>query len=149
MDLLSTRTPMPLTQPTEEKQQPVGARLLDNYVRNADHYEAEDVTPEFLAKHTYAKEGAASGLDFDSWSKQNGVTDFLANAQTTVAKKREQAAWDAAQPETRGFLAGTGAALGRGAMNVVGSMGHTLARAEATPNASTPTRESWTARAKG
>lgn len=135
MDLLSTRSPMPLTQPVKEEQQPVGAKLLDNYVRNADHYEAEDVTPEFLARHTYAKEGAASGLDFDSWSKQNGVSDFLTNAQTTVAKKREQAAWDAAQPETRGFLAGTGAALGRGAMNVVGSMGHTLALADATPNA--------------
>ena len=134
MDLLSTRTPMPLTQPVKEEQQPVGARLLDNYVRNADHYDAEDVTPEFLAKHTYAKEGAASGLDFDSWSKQNGVTDFLANAQTTVAKKREQAAWDAAQPDDRGFLGSTAAGLGRGAMNVVGATGQMLDLADATPS---------------
>ena len=124
----STRTATP-----QAPQRGLGEELTDFYAENADDFEPNGVTPEVVARHYYDTSGTDD--DYDTWANRHNIGSFIAGAPTAVETARKKAAWDAAQPESRGFLSGSAAAFGRGVMDTVGAVGRTMQLADATPSA--------------
>lgn len=137
MDLNSTRTAANTIEPQQQDQeapkQKYGAFLTDYYSRKVDTLADEFKDPERLAQHAYAKASDNNVMDYDTWKAFHGVDEFVAKAPEAVAQFKEKQAFEAAQPEERGFLSGSAAAIGRGVMNTVGATGQAIGLADLTP----------------
>lgn len=134
MDLNSTRTAANTITPEVEQPKPkYGERLLDYYAKKGDSLVEEYKDPTRLAQLAYTKASDRDAMDYDTWSAYHGINDFIEKAPTIAATRKEQTAFDEAKPADRGFLAGTAAALGRGAMSAVGAVGQTMGLADLTP----------------
>lgn len=133
MDLISTRTAANAITPEEKPAPKYGERLLDFYAKKSESWGDEYKDPERIAQDAYSKASDKGVMDYDTWKSYHGVNDFIAKAPEAVAQYKEKQAFDAAQPEDRGFISGSAAALGRGVMNTVGAAGQAVGLADLEP----------------
>lgn len=134
MDLNSTRTAANTITDEAVKPKTYGDTLHDFFIENRSTFEPDGITPEGLARKAYEAHGASTGKDYDTWANDVGLGDFVQRTQSRLAELKAEDEWKASQPESRGFLGGSAAALGRGAMNVVGAAGQTLGLADLEPS---------------
>jgi hypothetical protein len=130
MDLNSSR--IDTTAPTKK---PYGEILKDDYANSYDAFKEGGWGPQEVARHAYNISQAKGDDDFDTWASKNGVNDFLATADSYAKQKREEKAWQDAQPESRGWGSSAVTTLGRGTLDAVAGVGRSLAVTDLTPTA--------------